>query len=134
MNIKKIVRKVLVSVLVLFSLYGTYNLYKMTTAKDVYNTLYVSGIITDKFESAYSCGKRSVCYARYLKVGSATESVTLDTYVKAREGGNISLVIKEVQPPKETTFEVISAFAGLCFIFIILGFLVINFAVWITED
>lgn len=133
-NIKSVIRKVLISLLTVFCLYGTYNLYNMVTTKDVYNTRYVSGTITDKFESAYSCGKRSVCYVRYLKVGDTTESVTLDTYVKAREGSNISLVIKERQPRNQSSLELLSSFAGLCFIACLILFGSWKLIDWLIED
>ena len=134
MNIKSVVRKVLISLWTALSLYGTYSLYNMVTTKDVYNTRYVSGTITDKFESAYSCGKRSVCYVRYLTVGGATESVTLDTYLKAREGHNISLVVKEKQVKHENLLDLVSSFIALCSLMALCLFGSWKLIDWLVED
>lgn len=134
MNIKKLVRKSLIIVTVLFSLYGAYNLYKICTSKDVYNVSYVSGTVIDKFESAYSCGKRSVCYKRYLTINGVSQSVNLDTYLKARINHNIYLVIKEKQPNDYSLLAIISSGFTLTMFGMLLLLGLSKFIDWLLED
>lgn len=131
-NFKNLVRLLIVSLLTSLFIYGTLNLYKMEFDEE-YSKRYVSGVVTDKFESAYSCGKRQVCYNRYLVIDSNHEAVNIDTYLKSKEGSVVNLVYTE-QVNNLTAFQVLSACFSFIVMLLLLAVLGVFFIKWLLED
>lgn len=110
---------------------GTYLGYKELSP--TYKTVTTKGVIQDKFESSYSCGKNSICYTRYFKIDNKGVAVELETYNTSRVGEYIVLERKE-RVVELSFLGVISGLITLFFYSASSIFIIGIFCMWLSED
>ena len=128
---QKIVIYLLIVVASLICLHGVYSVFIKPPSEIVMETK-ASGVITEKYDSAYGCGKGSTCYARYFIVNNVRHSVTLDTYTKYDIGESVVLQ-QEVQDKNSVLSAFSMIFLFSCVMFLV-SFVVVNLVVWLCSN
>lgn len=114
---------------------GAYNFYMDMTSDPVYeNQIIASGVISDKYDEAYSCGSkgRYTCFNRYLVVNGKAVIVSDNLYTEKRLGEHISLS----QSTLVDVGYVVKPLGGVCIvIFWVLSLCgVVMFFIWVFSE
>ena len=128
---KKVVIGIIISILGCLYINGGYLLIKATDDSPA-KVVVADGIITNKFEAGYGCGKRSTCYYRSLTIDGKEHVVSLDTFIKAGIGDSVVLV--EDASVDRSGLHHVSVLVFQFFSILLLLCSIVGLLYWLTND
>ena len=128
---KKVVIGIIIFILSCLYVNGGYLVIKATDDSPA-KVVVADGIITNKFEAGYGCGKRSTCYYRSLTIDGKEHAVTLDTFIKADVGDSVVLV--EDVSVDSSVLHHVSVLVFLFFSILLLVYFIVELFYWLTDD
>ena len=128
---KKVVIGVIIFILSCLYINGGYLFIKAVDDSPA-KVVVADGIITNKFEAGYGCGKHSTCYYRSLTIDGKEHAVTLDTFIKADVGDSVVLV--EDVSVDSSVLHHVSVLVFLFFSILLLVYFIVELFYWLTDD
>ena len=128
---KKVVIGIIIFILSCLYINGGYLFIKATDDSPA-KVVVADGIITNKFEAGYGCGKRSTCYYRSFTIDGKEHAVSLDTFIKADIGDSVVLV--EDVSVDSSMLHHVSVLVFLFFSILLLVYFIVELFDWLTDD
>ena len=128
---KKVVIGIIIFILSCLYINGGYLFIKDTDDSPA-KVVVADGIITNKFEAGYGCGKSSTCYYRSFTINRKEHAVSLNTFIKADIGDSVVLV-EDASVDKSGLYGLL-VWVFLFFSVLLLCYFIVKLFDWLTDD